>query len=211
MVLQASDAGQITDQAIAVQTERDVKDEVFLTEAQIRRAGRRQRRDTVYNAQILGNPAGDPSDDEKLTDPQIEYRDHFVGADYVVTLDEDTGWWRFDWNSVGVEQSSVVYSIRTTVTPGAIADDTLDLIEEFFAAQNPAVTARATVVEVNGGDIDETDFGATTSVFYEYTAVVTQTQQQDTDFSADLTAYLIAQGAPLGYLTGNVQAYRIAG
>lgn len=211
MVLQASDAQDITLTAIEVQSARALADEIFLTEAQIRRAGRRHRFDTVYNAQILGNPAGDPSDDEKLTPVQIEYRDYFVDADYVVTLDPDTSWWKFDWASVGPEQSSVIYSIRTTVTPGAVADDTMDLIEEFFAGQNPVVTARVSIVEINGGDIDESDFGATASVFYEYTAVVTQTQQQDTDFSADLTSYLETQGAPLGYAAGNVQAYRISG
>lgn len=213
MVLQASDAQNITLTAAEVQGQRALADEIFLTEATIRRAGRRIKTHTVYNAQILGNPAGDPSDDEKLTPLQVEYRDYFVDAGYVVTLDPDTSWWKFDWASVGAEQTSVVYSIRTTVTPGAVADDTMDLIEEFFAAQNPVVTARVSIVEINGGDIDESDFGATASVFYEYTAVVTQGQQQDTDFSSDLTdaLALTTEGQALGYAAGNVQAYRISG
>ena len=64
---------------------------------------------------------------------------------------------------------------------------------------------------INGGDIDENDFGATPSTFYEYHAAVNQEQQPDTDFSADLTTYIEVQGAPLGYASGNVQAYRVSG
>lgn len=211
MVLQATEAAQITETATLIQNDRAIKDEVFLTENQIRRAGGKQLTETVYNAQIIGNPVASPSDDAHLTELQIQYRDVFVNAGYVVTLDEDTGWWKFDWSATGVEQTSVVYSIRTTVTPGAVSDDTIDLIEEFFALQSPAVTARASIVEINGGDIDEGDFGAPASTFYEYHAVVSQGQQQATDFSNDLTDYLVTQGAPLGYAVGNVKSYRVAG
>lgn len=211
MVLQASDAAQITDTSILIQNEQALNREIFLTESRIRRAGRRQKRETVYDATILGNPFADPSDDNNLSDLQKDYRDYFVTAGYIVSLDENTGWWKFDWSQLGSDVNTVVYSIRTTVTPGAISDDTIELIEEFFAMQNPAVTATASVVTINGGDIDESDFGATASTFYEYHARVGQSQSQSTDFSADLTTYLEVQGAPLGYLTGNVQAYRVSG
>ena len=211
MVLQASDAAQITDTSILIQNEQALNREIFLTESRIRRAGRAQKRETVYDATILGNPFADPSDDNNLSDLQKDYRDYFVTAGYIVSLDENTGWWKFDWSQLGSDVNTVVYSIRTTVTPGAISDDTIELIEEFFAMQNPAVTATASVVTINGGDIDESDFGATTSTFYEYHARVGQSQSQTTDFSADLTTYLEVQGAPLGYLAGNVQAYRVSG
>ena len=210
MVLQASDAANITDVSIQIQNEQALNREIFLTESRIRRAGRRQKRETIYDATILGNPFDDPSDDANLSDLQKDYRDYFVAANYIVSLDPNTGWWKFDWSQIGSDIGTVVYSIRTVVTPGAVSDDTIDLIEEFFANQNPAVTATATVVTINGGDIDETEFGATASTFYEYHARVGQSQVPDTDFSADLTAYLISQGAPLGYATGNVKAYKVS-
>lgn len=211
MVLQASDAAQITDTSILIQSEQKLNREIFLTEAQIRRAGRKQKRETAYDATILGNPFDDPNDDANLTDLQKDYRDYFVTAGYIVSLDPQTGWWRFDWSEIGADSVTTIYSIRTVVTPGAISDDTITLIEEFFANQNPAVTATATIVTINGGDIDETEFGATTSTFYEYHARVGQAQSQDVDFSADLTTYLEVQGAPLGYAAGNVKAYRVSG
>lgn len=70
---------------------------------------------------------------------------------------------------------------------------------------SPTVTVKPEVVTINGGDIDESDFGATSSTFYEYVILVVQSD--DVDHSADLKANLIANIT--AYLDANLEVYRL--
>ena len=210
MVLTAPAANNFTIIATNTQNASDLQREVDLSERAIRNAATRQQYHTLFDARIIGNPSGDPLNDALLTQPQIDYRDAFINAGYLVTLDANTGYWRLSWEDQGVEELVSIYSIRTTVAPGPISAQTITLIEGYFASQVPVSKAKVTLVnDGNGADTDETDFGATVSIFYEYVAVV---QQQDpvADMSAGLRVALI--GSPLGYIDvpSNVAVYKLA-
>lgn len=210
MVLPAPSANNFTILAINIQSSEAVQREVDLTERSIRLAANRQQFNVLHDARIIGNPPGDPQDDNILTQLQIDYRDAFISAGYLVTLDADSGLWRLSWESQGVEGLVTIYSIRTTVVPGAIIQPTIDAVEQYFDGQVPVARSRCEFnANGSGGDIDEADFGGTGSVFYEYIAVV---QQQDptTDFSTGVRNALTStalgyQGAP-----SNVFVYRVA-
>lgn len=204
MTIPASQALAYTNTAISLNLSAEVAREIQLTESSIRTASRQERFKIVYNARIVGNPAGDPFDDDLLTPAQIEYRDAWVVSGYAVSRDEDTGYWGISWEPVGAESLVTQYSVRTTLTPGAIAQATVDQLELFFEGVLPVVTSNAFIVPINGGDIDESDFGAPPSVFYEY--IVLATQSVDTDYSADLKTSLIAN-VP-GYTTANLMVYK---
>ncbi len=199
MTLTATQANQLTQDAILRNMEQDVLTEVQRAEQQIRQRVRAEFFSLRFNATVIGNPAKDPSDDNNLTDSQISFRDHFVGDNYIVGLDPQTGFWLLDWATVGSESVTNVYSIRTTVVPGAISQLTIDSIDAFFGGLSLRATSRTVLADTSptsGGDIPESDFGAPDSTFYEYIALV---QQQDSaDYSADLKAHLRASG--LGYV-----------
>lgn len=208
MVLSSTSAKNFTDIAIANSRAQALQREVDLTERSIQSAINRQRYDLVYDARIIGNPAADPSDDSALTEAQIDYRDAFVNAGYLVTLDADTGYWRFSWDGTGDIGLVSLYVTRTTLTPGAIAEDTIDLINTYIENQIPAARVRTEVVELSGGDIPEGDFGASNSSFYEYVSVVQQQDPAD-DFSTGIRAVLT--GSALGYNDSppNVFVYKL--
>ena len=164
--------------------------EITLTERAIRFAARRGRYRILYDARIVGNPATSPSNTLGLTNLQLAYRNALSLARYVVQMDPGTGYWEIQWGSTGAETLVTVYTVRTTLTPGAIQSGTIAAVENYVETISPPATAKTVVNTAGaGGDIDETDFGAPASVFYEYTIVMRQTDQ--TDHSAGLLAALI--------------------
>lgn len=209
MVLPAPTVALITNNNITTQEGLDLQREVDLTERAIRNAAGRLRFNVIHNARIIGNPPSDPMTSNTLTDVQIAYRDAFVAAGYLVSLDADTGVWRLSWEAAGAESLVNVYSIRTTLTPGAVSTLTIAEINAFFAQQIPVVKSHTTVVSVGlGGDTNENQFGATGSVFYEYLAVVRQ-QDRVIDHSTALRNRLV--NSSIGYLNvpSNVFVYKM--
>ena len=192
MTITAEQANQFTLDTIANNADRDVTNEAQNAESQIRNEVGREKFETAYNAIIIGNPDADPIDNVNLTAEQILFRDHFIDDGYKVGRDPISGFWLLDWAEVGAEILTSVYSVRTTVTPGAIAQQTIDVINNYFNT----LALRATSETVLNGDITEGDFGAPNSVFYEYTSKVNQ--QDDTNNSAGLKTALRASG--LGYV-----------
>ena len=199
MTLTANQANQITEDMIVKNTNSELTTELQLTERQIRNRIRGEFFTLEYNATIVGNPSGDPSDDDNLTPLQILFRDHWTGDGYKVSVGPQTGLWILNWSEVGAEILTVLYSIRTTVTPGAIEQQTIDSIDNYFTTLALRATSRTSLVPFNGGDINENDFGAPSSTFYEYTSLVNQ--QDATDNSEGLKTYLRASG--LGYVDDN--------
>jgi len=211
MVLSSYAAGIFTTNATAIHDTEKLQRDVDLTERAILNAATYQRNYVVFNAMSVGNPPNDPTVDTHLTSLQIAYRDAFVNSGYLVTRDAATGYWKLTWASQSIETNVSVYSIRTTVTPGAIFAETIQLIDCFFAGQATAAYASSTsVISGSGGDIQETDFGATLSTFYEYISVVQQ-QNKSTDFSSDLLNELTTStiGVGLGYTTANTAVYKL--
>jgi len=198
MTLPASQANQFTNDSITLISDRKVGDEIQTAEGQVRNMAGSGRFTLSYNARIIGNPAGDPQT-TTLSDDQQLFLDHFTDLGYFVGIDPRNGNWFLDWATVGVEVLTSVYSVRTTVAPGAVSAQTIVAIDTFFAGLIPAVTSRTVLVDKDptvGGDIPESDFGAPDSVFYEYWAVVTQQDSQN--HSTDLKTALRASG--LGYV-----------
>lgn len=202
MVFPASQAQNLTDNAISSTNSREVQLEITLCEQQIRTATGLGLFHIIYNAKILGNPKGPPQISNNLSDNQEDFYNLLIHAGYVVTFDSPTGRWNISWAPVGPETLVAVYSFRTTVVPGAIYALTIAAIESFFTNQIPTIKS----VVVIDGDIHESDFGGTDSVFYEYTAVVDQ-EFDNTDNSSPLAEFVISQG--LGYNSGNCAAYKL--
>lgn len=205
MVMSASQAQSFTFTAKENNSNRDVQNELKRTNSAIQSATGKELFEIIYNARIVGNPFDDPQDDSNLTDVQIEYRDELVDAGYKVSREKDTGYWFISWSILGPEEIITVYSARTILLPGTYATQTVDQIEEFFSGILPAVTVKAEVVTINGGDIDEGDFGATFSEFYEYVILVTQAD--GTDYSADLQSNLITNIS--SYTNANLEVYKL--
>lgn len=204
MTIPASQAVAYTNTAIGLTASTEVSREIQLTESAIRTATRQQRFKITYNARVVGNPQGDPFDDSLLTPTQIDYRDAWVNAGYQVLQDEDTGYWIISWEPVGAESMVTQYSVRTTLNPGTVSQLTIDQLELFFDGVIPASTANAFIMPINGGDIDENDFGAVVSVFYEYIVLVSQ--PVTTDYSTDIKTRLVANVT--GYNVNNVMVYK---
>jgi len=204
MVLHAAQALNLTLDTITYQDDLSIKQEITETEQTIRSATQKQDYFARHNAQILGNPVDDVHNDDNLTDLQIEYRDAMIESGYLVSLDVETGYWKFDWSFTGSEQESIVYSIRTSIAVATIAEQTEEAVDAYFTRQEPRVTSKTQVVAINGGDIDEGDFGAVYSEYYEFYSVVTQ--PDTVDHSAALKTTLVNQG--LGYNSTNIAVYK---
>lgn len=205
MVMPAAQAQSYTFTSKETNTKRDVQQELSRTNSAIQSASGKERFEIVYNAVIIGNPFEDPQDDSNLTESQILYRDALIDAGYKVSREKDTGYWFISWAVLGPEEIVTVYSVRTILLPGTYASQTIEQIEEYFSTVSPAVTVKATVVSINGGDIDEGDFGATFSEFYEYIALVTQPNSED--HSTDLKNNLIVNIS--SYNDSNLEAYKL--
>lgn len=200
MAFSAQQANQFTIQALASALNRDVTDEIRNAEQQIRsEISNRQVFKTSFFAEIIGNPPGNPNE-VTLTVRQQQFFDHFVNQGYFVNVDTENGNWLLDWSQVGGTPATVhLYSVRTTVSPGAVSAATIDAINDFFETLIPAAISNTVLSDTNptsGGDIPESDFGAPDSVFYEYLSVVQQ--QNDADNSLGLKNALRASG--LGYV-----------
>jgi hypothetical protein len=207
MVFPASQAKIFTDQNIIATAASQVQIEITLCEQKIRFATRQNLYEILYDAKTIGNPKGPPQDPSNLTDNQETFYTLLVNVGYVVGRDTGTGRWSISWAPVGPESLVNVYSFRTSVLPGAIYLQTIAAIQSFFSGQTPTIHSVVTVVQDGSGNqIQQSDFGATDSTFYEYTAVVDQ-EFDTTDYSASLKIHLTAQG--LGYNTGNCQVYKI--
>lgn len=208
MVLSASSAGSLTRNAITSQDNRLLAEEVGGAESAIRNAARRQLFKVAYNATKIGNP---PLDDveQGLTDIQEEFLDTFKDAGYVVRRDEDSGFWLLRWALAGAEELVRLYSVRTIVAPGTNQSQTINAINTFFTTQvAPKATVRTVLVNPlgSGGNIDETQFGAPASTFYEYVALVQQ--GSDLDHASALKTYLV--NSAIGFASNNVAAYKLA-
>lgn len=212
MVLSAAQAVIFSNTAISIQEQNKLVQEVSLAERAIKNAATRQAFKVAYNALIIGNPpTEDIFNDASLTQTQIEFRDSFDNAGFSISRDEDSGFWSISWEDQGAEQLVTVYSIRTSVTPGAVMTNTMTIIENYFESLNPKARARVEFINppMSGGDVDESAFGAPGSTYYEYIAVVDQ--PNDINHDADLKNALILSG--LGYQetpTDNIEVYRIA-
>ena len=205
MVLPAGQAQSFTLTAIGNNTDTQVQNELRRTDSAIQAAAGQERFSINYNAFIVGNPFADPHVDTNLTATQLEYRDALIDAGYVVGRDEDTGLWTISWAVLGPEEQVTIYSARTILVPGTYSTATIDQIGNYFDTVVPTVTIKPTVVTINGGDIDESEFGATTSVFYEY--VILATQPNDYDHSTDLKNNLITNITD--YTDANLEVYRL--
>ena len=205
MVIPAGQAQAFTLTAIGNNTEETVRNELRRTDSAIQSATGQERFSIIYNAQLVGNPIGDPHDDANLDAVQITYRDAMIDARYKVGWDEDTGYWTFSWDVVGPEEVVTVYSARTTLLPGTYATQTIDQVALFFDTVSPPATVKTSVVTINGGDIDEADFGATFSVFYEY--VIIAVQDDDVDHSSAIKNNLITNIT--AYTDANLEVYRL--
>lgn len=201
MVLSSASAFQLTSAAITIQDQSDLAKEVAQVENRVRTAANLRKFTIEYNATIIGNPYGDVSVDSNLTAIQIEFRDLFVNAGYVVGR-TDQGFWLISWDQQGPEQVVSVYSVRTTVTPGAVSAQTITLLNNYFLGSTPAATSK--VVLVN--DLDETTFGATSSVFYEYVILV---HQQDPTENRSSTVQSILNSSGLGYNNTNTEVFKL--
>lgn len=209
MVLTAPTANNFTVIATNTQNLSDLQREVDLSERSIRNAATRQKYYALFDARIIGNPTADPQDDAILSQMQIDYRDTFINAGYLVTLDPHTGFWKLSWAEQGVEELVSVYSVRTTVIPGAVSVLTEEAIVAFFETVVPVVRPRVNLnTSGSGADINEGDFGAPFSVFYEY-VVIAQQQDPTVDYSNDIRTALIT--TPLGYTMApsNVFVYKL--
>ncbi len=205
MVLPAGQAQSFTLVAIGNNADREVQTEVRRTDSAIQAAAGQERFSILYNSFIVGNPFDDPQDDANLDEVQTQYRDVLVDAGYIVGRDDDTGFWSISWAVLGPEEQVTVYSARTILAPGTYATQTIDQIGDYFDTVSPTVTLKPTVVTINGGDIDESDFGATTSVFYEY--VILATQANNTDHATDLKNNLITNIT--AYTNANLEVYKL--
>ena len=199
MTLDAQQAHNLTLATIDLKDRQRLNDELTFAERQIRSRISAETFTLSFNARIIGNPIASPGEDSNLTPLQILFRDHFILDGFKVTLDPDNGNWLISWEDVGSEIDITVYSVRTTVTPGPVSQQTIDAINNFFSSIIPSATSKTVLVDTNpssGGDIPEPDFGAPDSTFYEY--LVLAEQQNDTDHTSALKAHLRATG--LGYV-----------
>lgn len=196
MTLNATQARNFTNDSISRNLSTDVNGEIQQAENRIRQAAAFGKFKLAYNAQVIGNPPGDPQS-ATLTTAQQQFLNHFETKGYVVGVDNDSGFWLLDWADAGSEITVSVYSVRTTVAPGAIAAQTISAVNTFFSNRSPVVTSKTTLVDPlsSGGDVPESDFGAPNSTFYEY--IVVADQPNDANHASDLKATLKASG--LGY------------
>jgi hypothetical protein len=202
MVMSATEALNLTTTTVVNNNTSDIKVEVSLAEATIRRAAGLGLFSTTYNARIIGNPAIDPQTTTDLPPNQLEFFELFTEVGYIVTLDNTSGRWLFSWNADGAEAHVAIYSFRTTFDPSAIITSTTNVIQSFFAELRPIVYSTVTF----NGDIDEAAIGGTASVFYEFTIVCDQ-GSDTTNHSAALKTRIVQQG--LGYTTNNCFVYNI--
>lgn len=202
MVLPASEALSLTNNAITNINDSDVQTEVGLAEAKIRAASGVGLFNISYNATIIGNPPVDPRTTADLTLTQQSFYNNFINAGYTVGIDIETGYWSIAWASTGAETAVVIYSFRTSFDPTAIITTTINAFVAYFQAQIPIVHATASY----NGSIDETAFGGTSSVYYEFTIVANQ-DLETTNHSAALKTHLIQQG--IGYTTGNCAVFQM--
>lgn len=206
MTLTSGTAIALTNIAVSNNASQDLQTEVGLTEAAILNATGREKFEVLYNAPTVGNPPADPQVDANLTPLQISYRDAFVDAGFFVSLDSESGFWKFSWALTGADALVSIYSLRTTLSPGAISAQTITAISNYLEGLTPIV--RATIeLAPNSGDLDETAFGGTTQTNYEYTIVAQQ--PDDTDHADDIRSAVIAAG--LGYVDSpsNIFVFRL--
>ena len=204
-MLTAAQAIALTTNTQAADDATNLQNEIGAVEAKIRLAGQLGFTRIVYNSLIIGNPSG-PLGTVDLTPQEETFYNTLIGANYAVDTQENTNFWTISWAVVGAEAKVNVYSVRTSLAPGSISTQTIDAINAVLTAQHPPVTAKTVVNTISGGDIPETDFGSTNSVFYEYTVVCTQFAL-NVIYSTQIKAALVAAG--LGYNSGNVQVYKM--
>ena len=201
MVLPATDALTLSNNAIIKNDKTDLQTEISITENRIRTATSFGLYSLIYNATIIGNPAVDPRTQD-LPSNQRNYYDAFVNVGYIVGVDQVTGYWSLNWESQGAETLVAIYSFKTTFNPSSIITQTIDLVDSFFYAQRPVIHVQTTY----SGDIDESAFGGSSTIYYEFTIVADQ-ETDTSNFSATLKTYLVTQG--IGYTDQNCNVYQM--
>lgn len=102
MVLNASTAHTMTVDAIAAKDAATLQQEVTNCESVIRTAATKGFYSTLFNAEVIGNPKGNPILDANLPSAlQRQFRDLFMEAGYTVELDSLSGRWKLTWEAVG--------------------------------------------------------------------------------------------------------------
>lgn len=202
MVFPATDAVYLTSNTITTTSSTDLQVEVSLVEERIREAAGLGVFSITYDAQIIGNPGIDPRSSIDLPQLQLDFYNLFSAAGYLVGLDRFTGRWFFSWASTGAEQLVAIYSIRTSMDPAAVVGNTLDAIAAYFASISPVVHSRSSY----NSNINEVGFGATSSVFYEFTVIVDQ-ESDTTNHAGGLKSFLINSG--FGYNFSNMDVIQL--
>lgn len=204
MVLLANTARTFTGKSRELSDLNDLQKETAAFENAIRTAANQERYEMSYDAQTIGNPIGDPNVDANLTILQRSFRDALLSSGYILSYDNDNGFWHVSWAEQGPEELVSIYIIRTSLTPGAIVEQTKTSIETYFAGVSPAVRSRVEFFDTQ----PSTNYGVTTDVpFYEFIAFVDQ--PNDTDHSSGISMGLAASG--LGYTTvpSNYAVYKV--
>lgn len=204
MVLLANTARTYTSKTEQLRALDDLQKETTAFENAIRTAANQERYEMSYDAQTIGNPIGDPNVDANLTENQKTFRDALLTSGYILSYDEDNGFWHISWNEQGPEELVSIYILRTSVTPGAIIEQTKTSIETYFSGVSPAVRSRVEFFDTQ----PSTEYGIVTDApFYEYIAFVDQ--PNDVDHSSDLELHIRASG--LGYTNtpSNFAIYKV--
>lgn len=202
MVLAANDAILLTSTSVAAHSGLDIQTEVSLAEASIRSATSFGLYSIPYNATTIGNPAVNPLRTDALTVTQQNFYYSFVNAGYRVGLDPKTGYWLISWEPSGAEQQVAIYSLRTIFEPTNVIADTTTIIVNYFAQLRPTVL---TTIKYNGF-MDETEFGAPQSVFFEFTIIANQ-GSDTTNHSVGLKTLLVTQA--IGFTDDNCRIYQM--
>lgn len=194
MGISATTANSISQTSLSKINTDKVVGEVDKMERAIMNASGRGQFYALLNAKVIGNPSADPSQTEELSGLQRVFRDVFVTRGYTMTIDGNTGYWKAVWETQVMDVIPQVYSIRTTVTPGALVTQTITTINTLFAELSPPVSVTSKLVE----SLEDP---------YEYTIIVNQLDQS-VSYVDEITTALVTSG--LGYTMENttvVKAY----
>ncbi|RMH11910.1 MAG: hypothetical protein D6698_15800 [Gammaproteobacteria bacterium] len=202
MTYSAAEAYSLAQASIAKNTANELQLEVTLAEKEIRAAAFQGRTFAYYHSVQMGDPLGDPSVDDALTDLQRQFRDTMTAAGYRVGRHEITGYWKLEFGAPAILQTIVLYQVRTSLTPGAIIPQTIDAITKALNELTPAVSAEVRFVP----DVDETAYGSQPSIGYEFIVVAVQ-QDSSKDHSSVVQTALLNSG--LGYTTTNTLVNKI--
>lgn len=200
MVLPASLAYTFTTQAKNDSDDETIKKVVSSCEAVIQRAISNGFYSTLFDGGDIGKPLGDVNDDSALTPLQVRFRDEMTSAGYVVSSEK--GWWKLSWGSIDIETSVVTYLVYTSVTPGAIYQQTINAINSALQTLVPPVRANIVLTP----DFNESDVG---KVDQNIALYVVTAHQQDKATNNTTTIMNALTSSGLGYTTANTKVIKV--